>query len=513
VIRGSRVSLAGFVDKARGKGQRAALPAMAQTRLQSFRTAQRQTLWAAVFAIGCAIVGGAFAFGFSGALQSRLANPEAAPLVRLRAAHAISVELGYSAFLKDYRAYLVTGESTLQQNLRRRFDAAKAAQVTFARAAESGDDRAVAGDLLTLIAPFSAAAGLEPRPEAAQTGAPSEAALERAYDTLARQTNAAEDAARRSEMAALERALAAAQSVSVSVLIAVSCALFFFAWLIRKRLTLPLQTLRISAERIANGGIAAHLWGLEREDEIGALARSVERLRLKETAAPEAKPGFDPASSQAFLRLIDHMTRSAAQLDARLATLSGEAAHTRDQMQAASLEAARAAKTAAQSAALAQEAVSRKLAKLQSAEANPNPAASGEAERALRDATARLAEAASRVERGGHLPQWTALPNAAKPQGKTKPSERVTLDGLLAELEALEAATRTRERFDGGDGGKLSAELADAIGRLNDVAAQVTAARTPASQRAQGVNAELMQAIGSLNDVAAHVAAATEARG
>ncbi len=493
---------------------------MAQARLQSFRTAQRQTIWAAVFAIGCAIVGGAFAFGFSGALQSGLTNPAAAPLVRLRAAHAITDELGYSAFLKDYRAYLVTGENTLQQNLRRRFDAAKAAQVEFARAAETDDDRAVAGDLLNLMAPFSAAAGLEPRRDAAQSETPTITTMERAFDILERQTNAAEEAARRAEMDSLSRALAAAQSVSVSVLIAVSIALFFFAWLIRKKLTLPLQTLRISAERIANGDIAAHLWGLEREDEIGALARSFDRLRSKETAAPKAetKPAQEPASTDAFLRVVDNMMRSAVQLEIRLAKLTGEAAQSRDQIQAASLEAARAARTAAESAALAQEAVSRKIAKMQALEAKPQPhLGKSDAERALRDAATRLSEALSRVEsRGQHAhteqhPQWTALPIAAKPQEKKSPKnesgERVTLEGLISELEALESATQMRERFDGGDLGTLSAGLADAIGRLNHVAEHVTASR-----RKRGVDADLREAIFTLNDVAADVAAATEPR-
>ena len=51
------------------------------------------------------------------------------------------------------------------------------------------------------------------------------------------------------------------------------------AYLLSKRLTQPVQELSAIAEEISRGQLSANIQGTQRKDEIGTIARSLERLK------------------------------------------------------------------------------------------------------------------------------------------------------------------------------------------------------------------------------------------
>lgn len=132
------------------------------------------------------------------------------------------------------------------------------------------------------------------------------------------------------------------------------------------------------------------------------LPRALDALRHSDAApvpAPVGAPALESGLQESFVHLLDHLTRSAVQLEMRLRDLTGETEQTREHLQTACRGTAMAAKSAMETARLAKGFV-----------------------------TAQTQSAPPGNERPG-----------------TPSSDALSLRGLLLELEALEASVARRK--------------------------------------------------------------------
>ena len=240
----------------------------------SLKTASRSLLVAAfviLIGIGAAT---AFSVGFTGSLEDSLSDPSSAPTVRMAALERLRDTLGYDGFLKSYRA-LMAGDTSAAPQLEHLARAADKALADFRAAGEDAHDAADAKSMVPLIAQFDRAA----HNVAAGNEAPHLAQLEQTYAALKTRLASALEAARFRRVDTLSRTLNVAQTLAFVAMAALALILFGLAWFLRARLLEPLRTLRQSAERAADGGVFRQIWGIERRDEVGAVARAINRMR------------------------------------------------------------------------------------------------------------------------------------------------------------------------------------------------------------------------------------------
>lgn len=298
--------------------------------------------------------------------------------------------------------------------------------------------------------------------------------------------------------AALSRALSAAQAISVAALSLVASALFALAWLVRARLVEPIEALRQATEQAADGALFQPIWGIERKDEIGALARAADRLRRRAAAgAPDAALAqgrevhvvLEGKASRLFDRMMGRLGLGATRLESDLEGITASMAKVRDRMEVACQDAAAAGKSAIETAALTRSDALHFSKDIQSALEDAG-ARSG-----LANVSRRLLEAAERLERAAsaqstapgyaHVTnddgaesadEASAIGAALRSLTMGRPESEPTsiLSGLTASLEALESFAKQRAKLNEDEATILTATLIDAIDRLNDVASRLS---------------------------------------
>jgi methyl-accepting chemotaxis protein len=492
---------------------------MADQESAPIRTASRNLLVAAVVVLVGIGAATAFAIGFSGALEDSLANPSSAPAMRIAALERIRDVIGSDGFLKSYR------EGAEAPDIARRTTEADAALAKFRMAAEIERDDADARALAALLAPFHRAA----RDRMAGMPSPDPAALEQSYAALKLRVAEAIDSARFRRIETLNRAFAVAQTLAVLALSALSLTLFGLAWFLRTRLLEPLRTLRQSAEQAADGGMHRHVWGIERKDEIGAVARACNRLRRQLAALSEA-PGSAAEAMRAVLENrpptailpppeaaagSGEVTTAARRLQSDLGTILSAVGDARTRIEDASRDAARASQTAIEAANLARAGAQRLTANAERAILNAGDEARTMLS-ALSSSVARLSKAAARLEgtqvarAGGEAPRaiagrrrghpgrretdradepefspkeekaesdlYAALVRLASTKEIPKPNSEAPFAGLAADLDTIEKLSRKSGGLGEGEAAALTAGLIEAIDRLNGVVEQVAAA-------------------------------------
>ena len=248
------------------------------------KAASRRLLAAAFVVLVGIGAAAAFAVGYTSSLEDSLANPSSAPALRISALERLRDGLGHDGFLKSYRALSILGDASAESELKRLAADADAALAAFRAAGETERDAADAKAMAPLVAEFAGAA----RDRAAGVEALGFAALEQRYAALKERIAGALDVARYRRIETLSQALVIAQTLAVLALAALSLTLFGMAWFIRARLLDPLRMLRQNAGSTADGALPLQLWGVNRKDEIGALARAIDRLRRKLADGPDA---------------------------------------------------------------------------------------------------------------------------------------------------------------------------------------------------------------------------------
>ena len=237
--------------------------------------------------------------------------------------------------------------------------------------------------------------------------------------------------------------------IAIAALTLLSLSLLLVGWLLRRRLFSPLESLRRSLIAAAAGGLSEPIWGLQRKDEVGALARSIERLRHS-IAANEHNSAL--VLSQSIERLI----KDAARLEADFARLSSATSRASEKIEEASIRAAKASHGAIEAADLTREGTQRIAV-----QAENNLAA--------------LIDMLKGVSHGDAPVPKTVI-------AQSDQDAETALDGLVGDLEALERFAQRRSTIESDEAVALNAALIEAIDRLNAVAERI-AASADASQK------------------------------
>ena len=304
----------------------------------------------------------------------------------------------------------------------------------------------------------------------AQAGAnPSETAMERDYAGLKAEIAKTMETASAERLRTLSEALVWSQAASVVTLSLLSIVLFALAWFMRENLIGPLEALRRSVAGAARGNIALPIWGVERKDEIGAVARAAEMMRQAAVAAAK------PADPQPLSRMVERLNRGIVRLEAELAQMATIAGHARMRIEDAGLRAAKASHAAAQAANLAYEGAARMTQRSQTGLRDANVYTKAVLT-SVAETLERLAHAAATLDRNiASATQMTPPQTPAESaQDETRTYEAAdVLDDLVENLEALEYFVQSRKDLGGEEAASLNAALIGAIDRLNAVAGHV----------------------------------------
>ena len=339
---------------------------MANRPTVSLRALSRRTLWislAVVLATGAA---GAYAVGFTGELGRRLADPASAPVQRVAALERLETALGYNGFLNHYRDFLGSGSAAAHKRMENALAEAAEARAVFDGASEGRGDAAAGRAIDPLLAVFRRATlAYEDRDMAGSADElPSLPEVERAYGALKLEAAGVIAMARFERVAALGRALAIAQGVSIAALCLVAAALFALAWFIRVRIIEPVEAVRRSAENAADGAVFHPVWGIDRADEIGALARATDRLRRAVASAPDAgiaSPAKDVRitiegqASHFFERVMERLAQGAGRLEDELDAFVQFTGLARDRVEEACADTLQAGAAAREAALIARD--------------------------------------------------------------------------------------------------------------------------------------------------------------
>ncbi|NOT39692.1 MAG: hypothetical protein HOP13_04290 [Alphaproteobacteria bacterium] len=309
----------------------------------------------AVIAAAALVLGGAYFVGFVSELQRGLNDPAGPQSTATLEIAALEKALGHTGFLRTYRNYRLTGDAEARQQLTRHtIDAERALTQlkkiyrdspiataalreaegvgeTFAHVAQTAPETgsaalrgtAAMNDLATLPQP--------PQLEASYL------ALRTALDRL---RTAEQDHA----LGGVASALNWSQILIIGALCALVIGLLVVAGLLHSGIIQPLRTLERSLASVGEGEITQQVWGTERTDEFGALARAGETLRrsLTETTALKtlAQKGqihiaLDGQSSVLLQRLADDVTTTTNALKAAAADFARLQDGNRRQLDAA----------------------------------------------------------------------------------------------------------------------------------------------------------------------------------
>jgi hypothetical protein len=392
-------------------------------------------------------------------LNQGLSDPDSAPVVRAAALQRLDKILGYDGFLKTYRAFVTERDRTQGTELRRLADDADISLSLFARATTNERGRDDAASLRRLAAPFRRAALFAAGAADGSDGLVSSAQLESDYSALRDRIAAAAEDANVERIEVLAQALVWVQATSVGALSLLSMALFALAWFLRERLIAPLEALRHSVKAAAGGAISDPLWGLERDDEIGTIARAADKLRQTAAASHTAR-----VLPRLHMELIERLAKGAARLESDLAKSATATNHARLRIEHAGLRAAKAAHAALEAAELARGGMARAAArdegKIDSGSRQPRAVID-----TLVAAVARLSDAATRLER------QTAVETAKSSaiHAPRKDDAAGVLETLAGGLAALENFARQRPTLASDQHVALTGALLRAIERLNAV--------------------------------------------
>jgi HAMP domain-containing protein len=467
----------------------------------AFSTQFRRVLAAAFLVLILAAAAGAFAVGFTGALTHSLSDPASAPALRLTALARLDERLGYGGFLKTYREYLLTGSSVQRRDLQRISDDVETFLEAFRSASVSEADRDQAAALRSAAAPFrraalfGAGAAEDAQGQAANpdTGLPSLSDLELAYAVMKATIFKAADTANLDRIRRLSDSFVWAQGMSVAVLWLLALVLFALAWFLHDRVIAPMDRLRSSINGAAAGARNETVWGIDRGDELGGIARAAERLR--QSILSSASTGAMVSGLERSAEETDRLAEGAERLEGDLARVAGIAMKAQACIEAASTRATKASQDAIQAASLACEGSVRfaeraeQTLELASAQTNAVLGALAGAVSRLSDAAIKIEAASAAQIAGDPAParsgaQVTPLPQEGPRLTAPGQSSDTIVDDLVADLEALERFARERKDIAGDKAVAMTATLVEAIDRLNAVADRISASADDAPYRA-----------------------------
>ncbi len=244
------------------------------------------------------IVGGSYFIGFVSEVQRGLSDPASASLQAATQIAAVEQTLGYGGFLKAYRTYRATGDIAMHEQMTRH---AMESARTLDRLRKLYTDTPAANralnDAASVVEAFADVARTAPElgPTAlrgsdrmnALESLPQVPQLEATYLTLRTALERLRSQTQAHQMGSVAWALSWSQMLIVAALALLVIGLLAAAGLLQLGITQPIKSLERSLTSVGDGQVSQPVWGTERTDEIGTLARAGEKLRrsLTETEA------------------------------------------------------------------------------------------------------------------------------------------------------------------------------------------------------------------------------------
>ncbi len=252
----------------------------------------------AAIAATALIVGGSYYVGFVGEVQRGLNDPQSASHLAAEKMARVEQALGYQGFLRAYRTFRLTGDMTARQQMSQRaMEAARTLDSLRSVFAASPEAILALQDVNAIVEEFSRLS--RSAPETANTALRGSASmeaidampqvpqLEATYLTLRTGLERLRAHTRAFQMGSVAWALSWSQMLIVCALAALVCGLIAVASLLQIGITQPLKSLTQSLRAAGEGRLTLPIWGTDRADEIGDMARASEKLRksLTETDA------------------------------------------------------------------------------------------------------------------------------------------------------------------------------------------------------------------------------------
>jgi hypothetical protein len=288
----------------------------------------------AVIAAALLIVGGAYFVGYVGELQRTLSDPATAQPEAVQAVAAVEQALGHAGFLKTYRNYRLTGDAAARVQLTQQtIEAGRA--LGRLKKIYAGDPSAAAslreaesvGEAFAHVAQTAPDTGSTALRGSAAMGElstlPQVPQLEASYLALRTALDRLMSADQNKQLGGIAVILNWSQWFIIAAIGALAVGLLVAAGALQLSVVHPLKSLERSLNAVGDGAMAQDVWGTERTDEFGALARAGDKLRrgLTETTALQtlARKGqlhltLDGRSSLLLQRLADEVTQTTTAL-------------------------------------------------------------------------------------------------------------------------------------------------------------------------------------------------------
>ena len=245
------------------------------------------------------IIGGSYFVGFVSEVQRGLNDPESASRQAVEKIASIEQILGYQGYLKAYRSFRLTGDITAREQMSQRaMDASRGLDALRKLYAETPAANRTLQDLAGVIEEFARVARSAPDLGPALRGSASMDALETlpqvpqleaTYLTLRTALERLRSQTQSHQMGSIAWALTWSQMLIICAFAAVICGLMAAAGLLQLGITQPLKSLAGSLDAVGDGHVNRPVWGTDRTDEIGTMARAGEKLRKSLTETETLK--------------------------------------------------------------------------------------------------------------------------------------------------------------------------------------------------------------------------------
>ncbi len=294
---------------------------------------------AAIVAAAALTMGGAYFVGYVSELQRSLNDPAETRSAAAQQAAAIEQALGYAGFLKTYRNYRLTGDATARLQLTRyAIDAERALTELKSLYADSPRAADMLREVENVGEAFAHVAQTAPETQSAAlrgtaamndlASLPQPPQLEASYLALRTALDRLAVADQDRQLGGVASALNWSQGLLIAALFVLVIGLLIVAGLLQLGIIQPLKSLERSLASVGDGAVTQKVWGTDRADEFGAIARAGEKLRhsLTETTALKALAdkgqlhiSLDGGSSLLLQRLADEVTDTTSALKAAAA--------------------------------------------------------------------------------------------------------------------------------------------------------------------------------------------------
>jgi HAMP domain-containing protein len=246
------------------------------------------------------IVGGSYFVGFVSEVQRGLNDPDSASHQAAEGMSTIEQMLGYNGYLKSYRTFRLTGDASARvQMTQRAMESARTLDVlrkiygTTPTAARSlADIGGVIEEFARVArsAPDMGPGALRGSPNMEVLEAmPQVPQLETTYLTLRTALERLRSQTQSHQLGSIAWALSWSQMLVVGALALLVFGLIAAAGVLQLGITQPLKSLEQSLASVGDGQVNQPVWGTDRPDEIGTLARAGEKLRRSLTETDTLK--------------------------------------------------------------------------------------------------------------------------------------------------------------------------------------------------------------------------------